>query len=189
MALRGNRSVVQEDQLVGVLRGQIDVVKHREHCDAFAREPLRTRQHEMLIAQIQTGRGLIQKQVALTTTVVGRLPDLSEHARQLHELPLPTRQDVVGVICAMAELHCVEGRARNQHVIETLIRLAATATLELILIHGATQEHHVQAAQRKAQGVVLLQHRSTLRALLQRPIGQRPIGHGDAAAARLELTG
>lgn len=169
MALRNNRAVAQEDQLVGILRGQVDVVQDRQHRDAFAREPLCPRQHQVLIAQIQAGRGLIQKQAALAASIVGRLPDLGEHARQLHKLPLPPGQDIVGVVRATAQLHRVQGRARNQQIIQALVRLAAALFLRMILMHGATQQHDIQAAQRKAQTVVLFQHCPTLRTLLQRP--------------------
>ena len=54
-ALADQRALAEEDQLIGILRGQVEVVKDGQHANAFAREPLRPREHHVLIAQVEAG--------------------------------------------------------------------------------------------------------------------------------------
>ncbi len=83
-ALGRDRSVLHDDDVVGVLGSEVEIVQDHENADAVGGEGSRGLQHVVLVGEIEAGRGLVEQEVAVA--VGRRRPDLGEPAGEVHTL-------------------------------------------------------------------------------------------------------
>ena len=88
----GNTAIVQDDDAVGMLRGQVEVMQNRADRAAFlANEVACSRQRRLLMTEVEAGRGLVQQQggrLCLTAVAL----ELAQGAGELYPGALAARQ-------------------------------------------------------------------------------------------------
>lgn len=155
----GQDLAVREHQdLVGVLRGQVQVVQHRQHPHTLGAQLTREPQRRVLVRQVEAGGGFVQQQDFLR----GGAVQLRQGAGQVNALLLPAGEglDVAGFVTLQAD-PC-QARRRDGPV---FVGFACP-------VWNAAQQHHVQHLVSEGNGGTLRQGGPLLRQFLGRVLPQ-----------------
>ena len=100
---------MQQQQAVCVTRGQIQIVQHYQYRQAARGHFARLLQGQMLMRQIQRCGRLVQQQTAL----LGTVPHLRQHSRQMHALTLTAGQRQIAAGSQVADIRRRHGGTQD----------------------------------------------------------------------------
>ena len=135
-------ALLQHHHPVGVTRGQLQIVEHKQAADPLlAAQPPDEPEDPMLVGQVEAGIGLIEQEETLGG--IGRgLPDLGEHTRELDALALAPRECRKA---SLGEINGFDGRQRLSR--DVMVRLAFPATA----VGQPPKQYHFERGQGKIE--------------------------------------
>ncbi len=101
--MRHDAALAEKDEGVGGLRGQQQVVKHRDHRDAGSGQGPGFPDHRKPVAQVEAGDRLVQEQDLLGLDTASGA-ELRQDAGEVDALALPARQGLVEARREMADV-------------------------------------------------------------------------------------